>query len=359
MEKIVIDYVYKNYFSARSKAREDVNIIAKNHGFTPFLINTRTTTEQAQSNPSAIKRLFYNIRKLFIFIRSVATIKRGTLVLLQYPLSPFGDMFTSIFCSCLKRKKCHLVLLVHDITHVRATGEKFDSTEVKIFNTASELILHTPQMQKLMKENGVDRPSRLLWLFDYLTDETPSQDRNPDNADLVAYAGSRGINSMFMRKLTEVPYKGIELHLYGREPLDIEVYPDWLKYIGRFDPDNVTKLTEGWGLTWDGDGIDALRGPLGNYVKYNSPHKVSLYIAAGIPVIVSKESALADFVEENKLGIAIPSLLELDKSVVEFDKEELQTIRKHVDEMSVVLRTGGRLGALLDSIVEEKGRATC
>lgn len=352
MKKIVVDFVYKNYYSAFSKAHEDVNRIAQNCGFELFRINTRTTKELSKGHFFAMKKLCYRIRKFFILIHSVLTIKRGTLLLLQYPLAPIDEMLTLFFCRCMKRKKCYLVLLVHDIGHFRLTGN-FGKVETKILNTASELILHTPRMQKLIEENDVNRPSKLLWLFDYLTDEVPRRGCYQENSHNVAFAGALH-KSEFLNNLKDVHYNGIQLHLYGNKPSDTADYPGWMKYIGRFSPENVTMLTEEWGLVWDGDGIDSLHGPLGNYLKYNSSHKVSLYIAAGIPVIVSKESALAEFVEENKLGITVSSLLELDKRIIHQDKEELQLIREHVDKMSAVLRKGGRLGAILENVVKDK-----
>lgn len=352
MDKIVVDYIYKNYFSARSKAREDVNRIAQGKGFTPILINTRTTTEQAAGGAqSFLSKLLYNFRKFFILLGSLLSIKRGSLVLFQYPFAPFGEVFTYFFCRCLKFKKCHLIVLVHDIVHYRET-EVFNKTEIKILNLASELILHTPQMRKLFTENGIERPNRLLWLFDYLTDEIPVYVNNQSNSNCITFAGALS-KSLFLKNLRDVQFDNIQIHLYGNKPDDTASYPDWMKYISRFSPENVTALTEGWGLTWDGDRIETLHGPFGNYLKYNSSHKISLYIAAGIPVIISKESALAEFVEKNKLGITISSLLELDKRISEFDKEELQIIRKNVAEMSTVLRKGGRLGAILEDIVKD------
>lgn len=351
MNKIVVDYVYKNYFSARSKAREDVNRIAEKNGFTPFLINTRTTTEQSSSQHSLISKMFYNIRKLFILFFSVLSIKKGTLVLLQYPFSPFGIFFTYFFCRCLKLKKCHLVILVHDVIHYRES-EVFDKTEIKTLNTASELIVHTPQMQKLFNKYGINRPCRLLWLFDYLTDEVPREEINDNDTNCIAFAGALG-KSDFLKTIRNVKYNNIQLHLYGNKPNDTAEYPDWMKYKCRFSPENVTILTEGWGLTWDGDSIEELHSPLGTYLRYNSSHKISLYIAAGIPVILSKESALADYIEKNKLGITISSLMDLDHVILNQDKEELQLIRKSVMEKSEVLRKGGMLGAVLKDIVKD------
>ncbi len=351
MEKIVVDYVYRNFYNARSKAREDVNHIAQNHGFKPLLINTRTTTEYAENHPSFISRLGYNFRKFFILLRSIWSIKCGSLVLFQFPFFPFGDFFSLLFCRCLKIKKCHLVILVHDILHFRITGV-FDKFEIKTLQTASELIVHTPQMQDLFKKNGIDYPCRTLWLFDYLTEEVPCENSNHYDYDSVAFAGALS-KSVFLKKLEGVTFNDIQMHLYGSKIEDTKDYPDWMKYMGRFSPENVTMLTEGWGLTWDGDEMDYLHSPLGNYLRYISSHKTSLYIAAGIPVIVSKESALAEYVEKNKLGIAISSLLELEKRITEFDKEEYRQIRKHVMEMSATLRAGGHLGAILDDIVRE------
>lgn len=344
MEKIVIDYKYNNYFSARSKAREDVNYIAEKNGFTPFLINTRTTTEQMASCSGLWKKIVYNFRKLFILCGAIFAIKRGTLVLFQYPFAPFGEFFTLFFCRCLKLKKCTLIFMVHDLVHYRETLV-FDNYEIKILNTAEELIVHTSQMQELFKSYGITSPCHILWLFDYITPEIPSVKQQVSND--IAFAGALD-KSIFLRDMQGVPYKEIELHLYGNQPKDTSTYPDWMTYIGRFSPENITMLQESWGLSWDGDSINSLEGVIGNYLKYISPHKVSLYIAAGLPVIISKESALADYIEKNNLGITISSLYDIEASLKSLSDAEVQLIRKSVMVMSNKLRNGEMLGALLE-----------
>jgi len=346
MEKIVIDYKYNNYFSARSKAREDVNYIAEKNGFTPFLINTRTTTEQMATDKGIWKKIVYNFRKLFILCGAIWSIKRGTLVLFQYPFAPFGEFFTLFFCRCLKRKKCTLIFMVHDLVHYRETLV-FDKYEIKILNTADELIVHTPKMQELFLLHGINRPCRILWLFDYITPEEPVMKQQVAND--IAFAGALD-KSVFLRQMKTILYKYLELHLYGNQPKDTAEYPYWMHYIGRFSPENITMLHESWGLSWDGDGVNALEGVIGNYLKYISPHKVSLYIAAGLPVIISKESALADYIEENKLGLTIHSLYDIEEALKKLSKEELLSIRNNVSKMSERLRKGDMLGSILESL---------
>lgn len=351
MKKIVVDFSYNHYYHAGSKAREDVNRIAMDSGFTPFLINTHTVKEQAETHPSPIYQFFYRIRKLFILLLSIAKIKKRTLVLIQYPIAPFTGIHTLFFFRCLKRKKCHLVVLVHDTVSFRNDG-LFAASETKILNTASELIVHTTQMMELFKKNGIVRPCKLLWLFDYLTNEVPNNNYTQNGDYSVAFAGNLD-KSLFLKKLTTENFENVRLDLYGNKPSNVSEYPHWMKYIDRFSPENINMLTENWGLAWDGDRIDCIHGPLGNYLRYNSPHKVSLYIAAGIPVIVSKDSALAKYVEEKHLGITISSLTELEQRISEQSSEEIQLIRKSVAEMSQVLREGGMLGTILMAIDKE------
>ena len=67
-----------------------------------------------------------------------------------------------------------------------------------------------------------------------------------------------------------------------------------------------------------------------------------------MPVIISKESALADYIEKNNLGITISSLYDIEASLKSLSDAEVQLIRKSVMVMSNKLRNGEMLGALLE-----------
>ena len=85
--------------------------------------------------------------------------------------------------------------------------------------------------------------------------------------------------------------------------------------MGAFDPD--TPFLNGryhFGLIWDGTGVDSCEGLYGHYMRFNSPHKLSLYVALGLPVIVWREAAIADFVLKQGIGVTVGNLLELDDS---------------------------------------------
>ena len=73
-------------------------------------------------------------------------------------------------------------------------------------------------------------------------------------------------------------------------------------YHGSFDPDELPFVLEGsFGLVWDGDSAETCSGVYGQYLKVNNPHKCSLYLATGLPVIVWKESTVARIVKKQSL----------------------------------------------------------
>ena len=73
-----------------------------------------------------------------------------------------------------------------------------------------------------------------------------------------------------------------------------------------------------------------------NYTKYNNPHKLSCYLAAGIPVIVWKKSAVANFVLKNNIGYVISSLYDIN----ELDFSDYELKKKNIEKISKNLKNG-------------------
>ena len=93
-----------------------------------------------------------------------------------------------------------------------------------------------------------------------------------------------------------------------------------------------------FGIAWDNDLFQG--GNYQEYTKYNSPHKVSLYLALGLPVIVWQDSAIADFVVKYRLGFAISSLSEIDPLMASIEEDELKQLKQRVNRFGCLLREG-------------------
>ena len=121
-------------------------------------------------------------------------------------------------------------------------------------------------------------------------------------------------------------------------------YKSGVIYKGQFSPNDLLKhLDQDFGLVWDGNSIETCDGRYGNYLRYNNPHKASLYLSMGIPVIIWKEAALAKFISKNNLGITIDSLNNLDKVLDQITENEYKTMKSNVLRISEKLRNGSNI----------------
>ena len=115
-----------------------------------------------------------------------------------------------------------------------------------------------------------------------------------------------------------------------------------IEYRGSLPPDELAKelLTQSFGLIWDGDSSKECSGVYGEYLKYNNPHKTSLYLSSGMPIIIWREAALAEFVDRNKLGIVVDNLSQIKPILDKMTREEYQEIKSNTIKIAHKLRSG-------------------
>ena len=130
-------------------------------------------------------------------------------------------------------------------------------------------------------------------------------------------------------------------------------FPTSAIYHGAFPPEELPDIIEGaFGLVWDGNGTDGCEGAAGKYLRINDPHKLSLYLASGMPVIVWKKAAIARFVKDNKVGFAVENLNEIPNEIMQMTADEYEIIKSNVLEVSARIRKGYYLKTALEEIDE-------
>ena len=93
-------------------------------------------------------------------------------------------------------------------------------------------------------------------------------------------------------------------------------------------------------------------------MKYNNPHKLSLYIAAGLPVVVWEKAAIADFVKKYNIGIIVKSLLDLDKEINSLSEEQYEEFKQNILVLQKNVTNGyytRRALNICEKIISEKG----
>ena len=214
-----------------------------------------------------------------------------------------------------------LTVLVHDLDMLRGGREESEP----LLRKARRLIVHTE-------------------CFDYLVEHLPAQKPSFTGGNDIAFAGNLE-KSEFLKLLSgNKILSSLHFLLYGAT-LPKDVFGENLTYQGRFRPADLRTLNGSWGLVWDGESLTTCQGShgLGEYLRYNASHKLSLYLASGMPVIVWQESGVAAFVNQNHLGLTVNSLEELPERIGRLTENEKALISEGVGIMSEKIRHGEML----------------
>lgn len=313
-----------------SKAKYDANLILQNHGYTPLYIGGLSD--------NYIKR---QIQLLFSIISLCWKLSSNDTLFVQIPVVL---NVKSILYRLLGWKKVRLEILIHDLDSLRDPSAS-NKLEDYILKRASVIIAHTNAMKAELIKRGIDKDKiKVLYLFDYLTETTNKYKTSFDNK--IIFAGNLE-KSIFLRDLSLC--NNCQFFLYGLPSNNI-VKSTNVVYKGKFSPEDISLIEGNWGLVWDGDSIDTCSGLLGEYLKINSSHKLSLYIACEKPVIVWSKSSLANFVINNNLGIVVDSLYDIDKQIKAITQEKKHKIMCSLSLYSQNLKNGMMLGEILNTI---------
>src|SRR5690606_39041693 len=131
-----------------------------------------------------------------------------------------------------------------------------------------------------------------------------------------------------------------------------------LNYHGTFAPDEVLDHLHGnFGLVWNGNSIAECDGDFGKYIKYNNPHKTSLYLLARLPIIIWDQAAVARVVEDEKIGISIASLGELSEKLAHIDAASYTQMVANVAGIRKKIASGHFLGEAIGKALDQLGEA--
>ena len=323
---------------AGNKARLDIDCILKKNKFTPYLClgqhkfgNLFDKIKYAFSM-EYIKRIV----KLFMLQREK--------IIIQYPV--YSDRLTKRLIERIIHRN-EAILVVHDMNSLRCLGKKTLEEEKDILNSAKLLIVHNEIMKKNLNRWGIKTNMVSLGVFDYLLESVPNQVHRLEYP--IVFAGNLG-KSVFLKKSVWMKDMGINISLYGPNYCKDD-YNDNFIYRGCLQPNEVPfKIQGSFGLIWDGDSIDTCSGAFGKYMKYNNPHKLSLYIAACLPIIVWKEAAIAKFVEKEEIGFCVSKISDISSKIKKLDIEEYNKYLSNLKKLQYKVINGEFTNAALDNL---------
>jgi len=277
----------------------------------------------------------------------------GARVLVEYPFEQRRRLYPlAAYC---RWHRLRLQGLVHDLDALRLDAPP--RREVAILRLFDGLVSHNPVMTAWLRAQGVRAPVAELGLFDYLAQDAGTWHADGLQVPLrIACAGNLSwpkARYLYDPRWREVT--GVQVSLFGTffEPQRLAGGSP-LQFQGSFDPD--LPALDGryhFGLVWDGDAITGGEGRYGRYLRFNNPHKLSLYVALGLPVVVWSEAAVARLVRERGIGVAVSDLRELGRLAQSLTAADY----RHMTRRLVPLRDAVTHGAFLRRALDDLARA--
>ena len=267
------------------------------------------------------------------------TISLGSILFLQHPFWQFQEEREKTILYLKYNKNIKIISFIHDIEELR---KDYYTSEMKrefdfMLKNSDVFIVHSQKMKEFLLSKNVKKDNIIvLGIFDYLC-SCDNVERKFDKSVIIAGNLDRS-KGKYIDDICKL--QGQCFHLYGIG-YDAEKINKNIKYHGAFLPDDLPNvMSGGFGLIWNGDSLDSCDGNMGNYLRYNSPHKLSLYIAAGIPVITWSYAASAEFIKNNRLGITVDSLIDLPMAINDMTEKEYMELKKNIDKISMKVKCG-------------------
>ena len=257
---------------------------------------------------------------------------------------------TAMLVHWARKKNIKCCYLIHDVNFLRYEECMSDTKEVNFLKGFDCLYVHTEAMAERLQAHGIHTEMKVMHLFDYYSDNPMmSREERMSMKNVVAFAGNLD-KSLFLPAMKQMPMThGISFRLYGLAQDTSILENEHITYMGAFKPSETGTLKAGWGLLWDGDSIDTCSGELGCYLKVNASHKLSLYLACGMPVIIWKESSLAKWLTQQGVCITINSLREIPEALSNITEQQYSMLIDNSIKLGNKLRQGGLLKSLLQS----------
>ncbi|MDO4803235.1 MAG: hypothetical protein Q4A32_00245 [Lachnospiraceae bacterium] len=328
--------------SAGGKARDDISRILSHMGMKAIRLS-----DFERGPKSLAAKLAEHIRIAGMWHRAFAHVKRGDVLYVQFP--PILHTVFYVGCiSSLQKKGVKVILIIHDLEILRwkkrkdatvAKRLRFDIEEKSVLFRADGIIAHNEMMKGLLANLGIDgRKIRSLRIFDYLI--PPFRGKTARHG--ARYGGPVLIAGSLARHKAGYAYSlpgEPDFALFGTNYDGKE--QDNIRYMGAVSPDELPYLLDGsFGLVWDGDSCETCSGVYGEYLAYNNPHKASLYLASGIPIIIWDGAALAQFVRKENCGITVSSLTEIGPALACMSEPEYAALRENAARIGRKLRRG-------------------
>lgn len=334
MGKYVLEEYVLNGFNASSKAREDVSKFLLDYGFESVARNDKSNVRTKVGKSFLALKVYWSL---------ILKLKKDDVLFLQTSIKVLDGILR-----IREARHFKIVYLIHDVFSIRYDDQEKHKNEIKqeinALNKCDFVICHNTAMKERLRSLGCKSDLIELEIFDYRVSSASTPRQQDITVPSLAFAGNIA-KSPFLTDL-DARINRINVNVYGNPSSEFQN----LTYKGALPAEELPQKIEGmYGLIWEGDYIAQVED---NYLRYNNPHKTSLYIVSGLPIVIWSKAAMADFVVSYNIGITIDSLDELEDRLYNISENEYRTMRNNCLYLREQLLNGYHLKRAIDKILE-------
>lgn len=324
---------------AGNKAPTDVRQVAQELGFRPVDLSPFTRASRADRALSIARAGVQSVT-------ATPRLARTAVLLTQHPLGRVNDVLLARWA-----RRTRSIVLVHDLESLRRA--EYAAREQHVLKSYDVVVVHTEAMAAHLQRSLPRTTTVVLGCFDYLVPEPPALAPLTDRPSALHVVGRLGPDKAAY--LYALDALALPVRAYGHGCV-VERLPAGVSWQGVLDMDRPSlPARDGFGVMWDGTSAKGLQGSMGTYLRYNSPHKFSMYMALGLPVIVPNGAALSALVEREGLGLVCGSIAEAAVAAAALPADRWRAMGAAVERLRERLLSGGQTRDALSRALELVG----
>lgn len=314
---------------------KDIEHVLRRNGFIPLSLSAHTDFG-----------LWAKLKRIKSVFSLLFSIPSNSIVFFQSPLhGQLHVLLVKLFCRF--RRNVQVICCITDLDGLRDQDAKFLQKELSLFKQIDSFVVHNELMKTWLLNHVPHAKASTLEFFDYLA-EPNLQQRSISNQ--VVFAGNFS-KATFLSHLHEVPE--LDFLLYGKNEFGDSQLSTNIYYKGMYPAYEVPNHLEGsFGLVWDGDSIDGIEGGYGEYLRWNSPHKLFLYILSALPVICPIGSATESLVGKYGIGFSVASLHGIGERIRLLTLGEYEGMQENCRKLAPKIAGGHCLMAALQAFMD-------
>lgn len=266
----------------------------------------------------------------------LGSVQPGDLVVVQFPLWTYLNFQSEFIDRLQSMERVKLVALVHDIptwmfddgTSQYDRENDFWLQQLRKFDLL--LVANEKGAQRLRKDD-VNVPMISMHIWDYFYDG-PLKEKQFKKQ--LYYVGGRDVIGLDYRASTP-------LVVYGRQVENDVLKNSSLTWLGRLPSDEIVASVEGgFGLVVSDNIKEKSNMNFFDYTEFNNPTKLSLYLAAGLPIIIASKTAHAKWISERGIGLVVDDLNDIDNVLANVSENDYKLMLKNIQPWQKAISEG-------------------